>query len=213
MEKRRVFVAGATGAVGQTLLPLAQRLRVDVLAHARPKSAGKVGHSEVAALELDDPKLVDAMKGCTTVVQLIGTMRKRFGAGDTYETSDIGTTRLLVDAARKTGTVDHVVLLSSVGAGRPVGAYLKAKAEAERLVTSSGLAWTIFRPSAFEDRDGVRVPGMRAITSALGLKKYQPITLRELAAGILDTAVHRRPVDAVLEGASLWAVVERAPRE
>lgn len=213
MEKRRLFVAGATGAVGQTLLPLAQRLRLDVLAHARPKSAAKLGNHELAALELDDPKLAEAMRGCTTVVQLIGTMRKRFSAGDTYETSDICTTRLLVEAAKRAGTVDHLVLLSSVGAGRPMGAYLQAKAEAERLVTASGIPWTVFRPSAFADREGVHVPGMRAITSALGLKKYQPITLRELAAAILEVSAQRAPLDAVLEGAPLWDVVARAPKE
>ncbi len=213
MSTRRLFVAGATGAVGQTLLPLATRLRVDVLAHARPKSAARLGDRAVAAIELSDPKLTEVMRGCTTVVQLIGTMRKRFAAGDTYETSDIGTTRQLVDAAKACGTVDHLVLLSSVGAGSPRGAYLKAKAEAERIVVESGLAYTLFRPSAFEDREGAFMPGMRAITSALGLKKYQPITLKELASAILFAASERAPLGVALEGAALWDVVAKAPKE
>ena len=210
MSKRRLFVAGATGAVGQALMELALKRQVDVLAHARPKSAAKLGDRPVAAIELSDPKLVDAMRGCTTVVQLIGTMRKRFAAGDTYETSDIGTTRLLVDAAKACGTVDHLVLLSSVGAGRPMGAYLKAKAEAERLVTSSGIPFTVFRPSAFEDREGVNVFGMGAITRLLGLKKYEPIKVAQLAGAILFAATERAPLGACLEGASLWDVVAKS---
>lgn len=212
MSKRRLFVAGATGAVGQSLLELATRLKVDVLAHARPKSAARLGDRPVAALELSDPKLVDALRGCTTVVQLIGTMRKRFAEGDTYETSDIGTTRQLVEAAKACGTVDHLVLLSSVGAGSPRGAYLKAKAEAERLVRESGLPFTIFRPSAFEDREGAFLPGMGAITRALGLKKYQPIKLAELASALLFAATERAPLGVALEGAPLWDLVARAPR-
>jgi uncharacterized protein YbjT (DUF2867 family) len=212
MSKRRVFVAGATGAVGQSLLELATKRHVELLAHARPKSAGRLGDRPVAAIELSDPKLVDALRGCTTVVQLIGTMRKRFSAGDTYETSDIGTTRQLVEAAKASGTVDHLVLLSSVGAGSPRGAYLKAKAEAERLVTSSGIPYTIFRPSAFADREGVFLPGMGAITRLLGLKKYEPIKLAELAAAILFAATERAPLGVALEGAPLWDVVARAPR-
>ena len=212
MSKRRLFVAGATGAVGQTVLDLASRLKVDVLAHARPRSAARLGDRPVAALELSDPKLVEAMRGCTTVVQLIGTMRKRFASGDTYETSDIGTTRQLVEAAKACGTVDHLVLLSSVGAGSPRGAYLKAKAEAERLVTDSGIPFTLFRPSAFEDREGVFVPGMGAITRLLGLKKYQPIKLAELASAILFAATERAPLGVALEGAALWDVVAKAPR-
>ena len=211
MSQRRLFVAGATGAVGQVLLELASKRQVDVLAHARPKSAVRLGDRKVAALELSDPGLPDAMKGCTTVVQLIGTMRKRFSAGDTYETSDIGTTRQLVDAAKACGTVDHLVLLSSVGAGRPMGAYLKAKAEAERLVTSSGIPFTIFRPSAFEDREGVNVGGMGAFTRFFGLKKYEPIKVAQLAGAILFAATERGPLGVALEGTSLWDVVAKAP--
>ena len=131
----------------------------------------------------------------------------------TYERSDIGTTRQLLEAARGTGSIDHFVLLSSAGAGRPVGAYLKAKAEAERLVRESGLPYTIFRPSAFEDREGAFVPGLRAVTSFLGMLKYQPITLHELASAILYSAVERAPLATALEGQPLWDLVARAPRE
>lgn len=212
MSKRHVFVAGATGAVGQALLELATKRQVDVLAHARPKSAGRLGARPVAAIELSDPKLADTLRGCTTVVQLIGTMKKRFASGDTYESSDIGTTRQLVDAAKASGTVDHLVLLSSVGAGNPRGAYLKAKAEAERIVTSSGIPYTIFRPSAFADREGVFIPGMGALTKLLGLKKYQPIKLAELASAILFAASERAPLGVALEGTPLWDLVEKAPR-
>jgi uncharacterized protein YbjT (DUF2867 family) len=204
MSERRLFVAGATGAVGMALLPLADGRQVDLVAQVRPKSAGKLGARAVAAVELGDPKLADVLKGRTTVVQLIGTMRKRFASGDTYESSDIGTTRQLVDAAKACGTVDHFILLSSVGAGSPTGAYLKAKAEAERLVVSSGLPYTLFRPSAFEDREGAFLPGMRAVTNLLGLKKYQPIKLTELAGAILHVAVARAPLGVALEGQALW---------
>jgi uncharacterized protein YbjT (DUF2867 family) len=209
MSKRRILVAGATGAVGQVLLQLAPTRQADVVAHARPKSASRVS-GQVAAIELSDPKLPEVLRGCTTVVQLIGTMRKRFSSGDTYETSDIGTTRQLVDAAKACGTVDHLVLLSSVGAGSPRGAYLKAKAEAERIVTSSGIPYTIFRPSAFADREGAFLPGMGALTRLFGLKKYEPIKLAQLAGAILWSAMEREPLGVALEGAPLWDVVAKA---
>lgn len=210
MNPRRLFIAGATGAVGRVLVPLADRHGVAVVPHVRPKSAASLSHPGKVALELSDAgALVGALQGCTTVVQLIGTMRKRFGAGDTYESSDIGTTRQLVEAAKQAG-VDHLVLLSSVGAGRPFGAYLQAKAKAEALVRESGVAFTIVRPSAFEDREGQSMPGMRAVTSLLGLVKYQPITLAELASSLLHVARERAPLGVALEGASLWEVVKAA---
>lgn len=207
LSPRRLFIAGATGAVGRVLVPMARAAGVSLVAHARPKSANKLDGA--LAFELDDSKLVEAMRGCTTVVQLIGTMRKRFSSGDTYETSDIGTTRRLVEVARTTG-VDHLILLSSVGAGTPRGAYLAAKARAEALVRESGVPFTILRPSAFEDREGLSMPGVRTLTRWLGLTRYQPIKVAELASALLRVALQRGPLGVELEGQPLWDVVEAA---
>jgi uncharacterized protein YbjT (DUF2867 family) len=210
---RRLFVAGATGATGRTVMRQGLARGVHVLAHVRPKSAGSELAREwprQAVVELSDGEtLVEMMRGYTTVLQLIGTMRKRFGAGDTYETSDIGTTRQLVEAAKRAG-VDHFVLLSSVGAGRPVGAYLKAKAEAERLVRDSGLPYTVLRPPAFEGEYHQPIPLLRALTRLPLLRGLRPIRLEQLAAALLRVAERRAPLDAVLEGDSLWAEVAAA---
>ena len=146
------------------------------------------------------------MQGCTTVMQLIGTMRKRFSTGDTYETSDIDTTQYLVDAAKRCG-VDHVVLLSSVGAGKPTGAYLKAKAKAEAIVTESGLDYTIFRPSAFHGAGHRAPPGMRFLMGALGMHRFRPILIEELASSLLHVAQTGTAKGQILEGLNLWEVV------
>ncbi|MFO0600322.1 MAG: NAD(P)-binding oxidoreductase [Myxococcaceae bacterium] len=210
---RKLFVAGATGAIGQVLVPLAAKAGIPVVAHARSKSADRVARAEgvtVTTAGLGDPAaLTEAMKGCTTVVQLIGTMRHRFSSGDTYEASDIGTTRQLVEAAKATGTVDHVVLLSSAFTGLGLGAYLKAKQAAEKLVRDSGLSWTVVRPNAFEDREQTNLKGLRSFTEALGLRAWKPIKTREVAIALLAPARDHAPLSTVLEGGSLWDVVEK----
>ncbi len=207
---RKAFVAGATGVIGRTLMALAESRPIEVVPHVRPKSASSSKWSNAAVVDLDDhDALVKAMAGCTTVLQLIGTMRKRFSTGDTYETSDIGTTRVLV-AAAKAASVDHVVLLSSVGAGRPVGPYLAAKAKAESIVRESGIEWTIARPSAFDGPERRAPPGMRLMTRALGLKRYEPIALADVAGALLFAAEDRSPLGVALEGRSLWDQVARA---
>lgn len=208
---RKLFIAGSTGAIGRTVVPLAQAKKVDFVAHRRPKAGEEVTGGSVAVFELkDEAKLVEALKSCTTVVQLIGTMRKRFSKGDTYETSDIGTTRQLVDAAKKAGTIDHIVLLSSVGAGKPMGAYLKAKAEAERIVRDSGIAYTIFRPSAFDGEGHAPPPGSYLITNLFNLNRYKPIRVDSLAQAILHAARERKPLNIALEGEQLWDQVALA---
>lgn len=207
---RKLFVAGSTGAIGRTLLPLAEAKKAQVVAHRRPKH-GEASAGNVAVVELsDEAALVKALEGCTTVVQLIGTMRKRFAQGDTYETSDIGTTRQLVNAAKKAGAVDHIVLLSSVGAQKPRGAYLKAKAEAERIVRDSGLPYTLFRPSAFDGEGHKPPPGSYLITNLFNLNRYKPIPVLMLAQAMLFVATQRSPLNVALEGESLWDQVAKA---
>ena len=212
MKPRRLFVAGSTGAIGRTVLRLAAARGDDVVPHVRPKSAaGGAPHPNAAVFELSDlDALTDSLRGCTTVVQLIGTMRKRFATGDTYETSDVGTTRQLVEAARRAGTIDHVILLSSVGAGRPFGAYLHAKARAEAIVREGGIPWTVFRPSAFVGEGHKAPPLGDTITRMLGARRLQPIRVEELAGAILHVARTRQPLDAVLEGEPLWKAVASA---
>lgn len=211
MRRRRVFVAGSTGATGRTVRRLAPSMGVELVPHVRPETAAKhQSPANAAIFSLDDrASLVRALRGCTTVVQLIGTMRRRFSTGDTYETSDIGTTKLLVDSAAEAGC-DHIVLLSSVGAGKPVGAYLKAKARAEAIVQDSGIDWTIVRPSAFDGEGHKAPPGLRALTTLLRLDRFRPIKMEELAAAILYLAQHRAPLGTVLEGRSLWDIVRLA---
>lgn len=213
---RVLFLAGAAGATGTAIESLPRPSGVEIRAHLRPARAAS-GHpwsSDPHARigDLGDSTWLDqALAGATTVVQLVGTMRKRFSRGDTYETSDIGTTRLLIEAARRVGGIDHVVLLSSVGAGRPIGAYLQAKAAAEAIVRDSGIPWTIFRPSSFDGGPHRPPPGMGGLLrmiAALGARsvadRLRPIPLDTLASAILAAAVQRAPLHAVLEGAALW---------
>ncbi|MBX7098862.1 MAG: NAD(P)H-binding protein [Myxococcaceae bacterium] len=201
----RLVVAGSTGATGQVLVPLARSLGFPVVPLVRAKSAGKVDGG-VTVDFTTGAGLVDAMGGAGAVIQCIGTMRHRFSSGDTYESSDIGTTRALVDAAKRAGS-PHFILLGSYGTGRPVGAYLKAKAEAERVVKESGLPFTILRPSALVGGERKGVPLLKPIARALGLKGIEPITLDELSRALLAAAAHRAPLGVAVEGAPLWALV------
>jgi uncharacterized protein YbjT (DUF2867 family) len=211
MTPRKLFVAGATGATGQLVVSLATEQGLEVVAHQRPKP-GRLATANTAVFSLlDTAALKAALGGCTTVLQLIGTTRQRFASGDTYETSDIGTTRALVEAGREAG-VDHLVLLSSAGAGHPLGAYLRSKAAAERLVQASTLPWTIFRPSSFISDSQKPPPAFAALTRALGLRRFEPIELPLLARGLVRSAKERAPLETVLEGNALFAWVNPASR-
>jgi len=207
MAERIAFIAGAGGAVGRTIVRLAAEQGDRVIPHFRRAPDATPPGAVVFPLD-EHARLVEALRGASTVVQCIGTIRKRFAQGDTYESSDIRTTEQLVAAAREAGSVDHVILLSSVGAGRPVGAYLRAKARAEAIVVGAGLPYTIFRPSAFDGEGHRAPPGSMLLSRLPGLGSFRPIAVEALARGMLRVARQRAPLDVVLEGATLFAVVD-----
>lgn len=218
----RIFLAGGTGATGRVFVSIATEAGLDLVLHVRPKTAetSPLGHDPRAVVFdlADADALRGAMGGCDAVVSLVGTMRKRFDAGDTYESADIGSTRQLVDAAKAAG-VPRFLLLSSVGAGG-AGPYLKAKGECERLVRESGLRWTIFRPSALASPPGapegshgrrdvpnalVTLGGALAKLPGVGpvLDDLRPIPLDALARAMVRTL--KEPHDGrILMGRDLW---------
>lgn len=208
--ERRLFIAGSTGATGKMVTKLALEKRYSIVPHVRPKSASKVDYPNPVLFELsDEDALGDAMQGCTTVLQLVGTMRKRFKLGDTYETSDIGTTRHLVKTALEV-SVDHLIILTSVGAGRPIGSYLKAKAKAEKICQDSGIPTTVIRPS-FLDGPGRRAPfGMKTLSRMMILSKYRWISLTDLSQLILYLGMEKRCLSENLEGPNLWKEISNA---
>jgi uncharacterized protein YbjT (DUF2867 family) len=219
----RVFVAGATGATGRVFVPRALAAGHEVIFHVRPKSASKspLGNSPLARVfDLGDPEaLTRALAGCEAIVSFVGTESNRIGAGDTYESSDLASTRQLVEGAR-TANVPRLLLQSSVGAGGP-GAYLRTKAACEAIVRRSGLRWTVWRPSGLvspagsaDEPDARRAPfGSTAlfafISTVPGLRgfadDYRPIPINVVCDAVLGVLAQPRDC-ATLSGRDLWAL-------
>lgn len=198
------FVAGATGYTGRALIELFAREKTEWKPRPHARSAGKLDGAVVC-----DPRdvkaLTDGMRGCDAVVQLIGTVKARFADGD-YDEIDYGTTVALGEAAKAAG-VPRLLLLSSVGAGSPRGAYLTAKRKTERWVEESGLEYTIVRPSVIggEGRRGNQVLG--ALLSPI--PSLRGIEVHELARVFLRALERRDQVrNQILEGKSLWRLLK-----
>jgi uncharacterized protein YbjT (DUF2867 family) len=96
-----------------------------------------------------------AMSGADAVVFAAGAGP---GSGaDRKRTMDLGGARKLIDAANAQG-ISRYLIVSSMGAADPppegggaFGEYLRAKAEADRALATSGLDHTIVRPGGLTD--------------------------------------------------------------
>ena len=197
------FVAGATGYTGRALMELFATEKTDWKPRPHARSAGKV-EGAVVCDPRDVPRLTEGMRGCDAVVQLIGTVRARFDEGD-YDAIDYGTTVALGEAARAAG-VPRLLLLSSTGAGSARGRYLAVKRKTEQWVESSGLEYTIVRPSVIggEGRRANQVLGffLAPIPSLRGIEVH------DLARVFLRALERRDEVrNRILEGNAIWKLL------
>lgn len=222
-----VLVAGATGAVGTVVVPKLRSAGISVIPHVRPKTAavhpmGKDPEALICDLS-ESAKLDPAMARVQTIVCLVGTMKKRFATGDTYEASDYQPVVQLVESAKRAGPdARHFVLLSSLGTRAGAGGYLGWKWKAEEVVRTSGLPWAILRPSAFDSRGsgaqpsdgGERKPpplmdgALRLVGAVPGLRGFaddvRPIPIDVLARAIVRVVKDGAPRASVMTGRTLW---------
>lgn len=223
----RALIAGATGAVGSVLVPVLRGAGVDVTPHVRPQTApahplGK--DAEALVCDVGDAQALDReMARCDSIVCLVGTMRRRFAAGDTYESSDFRPVVQLLESANRVpfSRRRHFVLLSALGA-RPGRGYLGWKFRAEQAVRQNRVPWTILRPSFLDTRGtgsqpshgagrtpppGIaaafrfvgRLPGLAALAD-----DWRPMGVDVLCRAIARIVRDRAPIGEVLTGRSLW---------
>jgi uncharacterized protein YbjT (DUF2867 family) len=156
-----VAIAGGHGRIGlrlgAMLVERGHRVRGMIRHPAQAEDLRAAGVEPVVCdLEGDDDvSAAVAVRGADTVVFAAGA-----GPGSGAErkrTMDLGGALELVEAARAEG-VDRYLMISAMGAARPpaegggvFGEYLRAKAEADRALEASGLAYTIVRPGSLTD--------------------------------------------------------------
>lgn len=151
----KIFASGSTGFVGGHLCAelLGRGHQLRLLTHQRQSS--QVAGVEMISGEVTLPEsYVDALQGCDAVINLVGIIREFPGRGITFDRLHVEATRAMVGAARQSG-IKRYLQMSALGT-RPgaTSRYHQTKFQAEELVRSSGLDFTIFRPSIiFGPRD------------------------------------------------------------
>ena len=144
-------VAGATGNTGTIV---AERLLAEgkaVRAWVRSEAKGgalKAKGAELAVVDLDDAESVRAgLEGAEAAYLLLPPARD----SEDFLALQSARAQRLVDAARSTG-VEHLVLLSSVGAQHPDGTgVIRVAHDLETRVRASGIAHTFVRAAYFQE--------------------------------------------------------------
>ena len=147
----RVLIAGGTGRLGSEVVArLCEREEIGLRVLTRKPGRAKHLSQSVERVEGDvrDPRAVDAaMQGVATVVSAV----HGFAAGGrtTPRLVDWEGNRQLIESAVRAG-VAHFILISVGQAGpRHPMELMRMKYRAENALRSSGLSWTIVRPTAY----------------------------------------------------------------
>lgn len=184
-----VLITGATGQVGSALVRRLTARGVPVRCLVRdPRRLGRERvRVQIALGDLTDPpSFRNAMRGVGTVVHLAASARDQPG-GSIEELNAIATWRM-VDAAERAG-VERFLFFSALGATTHHRTRLRrSKALAERVVTESGLATTVFAPSMLYADGGRWTTVHRRLAllpavpmTGLGRARFQPLWAEDAA--------------------------------
>ena len=169
------LIAGGTGFVGSAVVEELKRRGLPVGALGR--DAGRVRQRfgagvEARAADVTRPEqLVGALQGAIVVinsVQFPNMPIENARKGWTFERVDFEGTRNLVEAAKQAG-VKRFVYVSGVGAGPAAEKHwFRFKWQAEQYLATSGLEWSIVRPT------WVFGPGDHSLNRLIGFARFLP---------------------------------------
>jgi uncharacterized protein YbjT (DUF2867 family) len=137
------LVTGGTGTLGRLVVQqLGDAGRdVRVLSRRGPRSRAAADGVDVVTGDLVAGTGIEpAVDGVSAIVHCASDNK-----------GDAEATRNLVAAATASGGKPHLVYISIVGADRVTFGYVRAKLQAEQIVTGSGLPWTTLRATQFYD--------------------------------------------------------------
>jgi uncharacterized protein YbjT (DUF2867 family) len=173
--RRRVAVAGGTGAVGRHVVAALEHAGAEPVVLAR--SAG--------VDVMTGQGLARAMRGISAVIDVSNVSTQKRQTSIDFFTAT--TTRLLEAGARE--GVRHHVALSIVGVDRVDSGYYAGKREQERLVLGGPVPGSVLRSTQFHEFVEQVLALVRGPIAPVPVMRTQPVAAREVATALAALAL------------------------
>jgi uncharacterized protein YbjT (DUF2867 family) len=150
---KNVVAVGATGLIGREIIrSLEERPNVTFTALVRRLGtlvdiSGRVQEVEFDYENPESYNRIGTDIPCDSLLCALGITIKSAGSPEAFRRVDLDYPSKLFDRLRQLPNKPMVGLVSSIGAGKPRGLYLKTKHDVERRLVESGLPHLIVRPS------------------------------------------------------------------
>ncbi len=215
---RRVFLTGGTGYIGSRLIPLLLQRGHAARALTRESSRDKLpaGCDPVIGDPLDRATFTHEMRGCDTVVQLVGVPKPAPWKGAQFRAVDRVSGLASIQAATQAG-VAHFIYVSVAHPAPVMKDYIAVRTECETTLRGSGLRATILRPWYIIGpghwwplllKPGYwlyeQIPSTRESAHRLGL-----VTLRQMLASLVWAVEHPPESVRVIEVLEIRAIGSR----
>lgn len=185
-----VYITGGTGFVGGNIREALGQRPLRLLVRDKAQGTSDLG-GDVDVVEGDVTKpesLRGTMDGCSAVIHLVAIISEEGGA--TFDGVINRGTVNVVDEAKRAG-VPRFIHMSALGARDDADfPYMQAKWRAEQAVQSSGIPWTIFRPSVIFGPGDEFINQLANVIRTFpvipvvgdGKTKFMPVYVKDVAA-------------------------------
>lgn len=207
-----ILITGGTGFVGAYILEALEEKKIPRAEIRVMSRAGKpldrlrsIGYDTAPGSVTSIEDLWRAMQGVDTVIHLVAIIREVKSKGQTFDRIIGEGTENVARAAKEAG-VKRILSMSALGATNMSTPYFRNKIRGEKAIRSSGIPYTIFRPSIQIGPGGEFVGLLKQLTFApiapvLGHGKYpmQPMYVRDMARYYAQALDDERYVNQTFE--------------